>query len=108
MLAMARGGIPSFYHRDAHASKRLLTNGAGAATDSYLYDAYGGTVSATGSTINPYLHSGERFDASSALYQLRARYSDAAELAAGRRAELMAMRPWLAPSHAARSSNAQP
>ena len=43
-------------------------------TDSYQFDAYGQTVSSTGSTVNPYHYSGERRDAESGMYQLRARY----------------------------------
>ncbi len=73
-LTMVRGGSPRAYHSDAHGSTRMLTDGAGAVTDTYNYDGYGRTVNSTGSTVNPYLYSGERFDGSSGLYHLRARY----------------------------------
>ena len=63
LLAMQRGSEASFFQRDAHGSMRALTNSAGAVTDSYMFDGYGRTMAATGSTPNPYLYAGERFDA---------------------------------------------
>ena len=78
LLAMARAGNASFVHPDAHGNTRMLTNGAGAITDSYDYDAYGNANGAAGSTENPYRYSGQRLDADSGLYQLRARYYDPA------------------------------
>ena len=72
-LAMVRGGSARIYHSDAHGSTRILTDGAGAVTDTYNYDGYGRTVGATGTTVNPYRYSGERFDNGSGLYHLRAR-----------------------------------
>jgi RHS repeat-associated protein len=74
LRAMVRGSAPRFYHRDAHGSTRLLTDAGGVATDAYLYDAYGRTVAAAGSSVNPYLYAGERFDSGLGLYHLRARY----------------------------------
>ena len=74
LLAMSRGADASFYHRDSHGNTRALTDGAGAVTDSYQYDAYGQSISTTGTTNNPYQYSGERNDSESGLYQLRARY----------------------------------
>ena len=73
-LAMVRGGTARVYHSDAHGSTRMLTDGAGAITDTYNYDSYSRTVSSTGSTVNPYRYSGERSDSPSGLYHLRARY----------------------------------
>lgn len=74
LLAMARGGLTVFHHRDGLGSVRLLTNGAGAGLDRYQFDGYGRTKSATGTTVNPYLFAGERLDSGPGLYQLRARY----------------------------------
>ncbi|HEY9284585.1 MAG TPA: RHS repeat-associated core domain-containing protein [Pyrinomonadaceae bacterium] len=70
------GGVraASFYGYDGHRSVRFLTNTAGAVTDTYDYDAFGNLISATGTTPNDYLYSGERRDSSLALYYLRARY----------------------------------
>ena len=64
----------SFYGSDAHGSVRLLTNSAGAVTDTYDYEAFGNLISATGVTPNDYLYSGERFDSDLGAYHLRERY----------------------------------
>jgi RHS repeat-associated protein len=74
--AMAQGANVRAYLRDAHGSMRLLTDPAGTVTDTYAYDAYGGVIATTGATNNPYRYSGERLDADTGLYQLRARYYD--------------------------------
>jgi RHS repeat-associated protein len=74
LMAMARGGSPSFQLRDAHGSVRGLADATGTITDRYAYDAYGNAVAASGSTVNPYRYSGERLDSDTGLYQLRARY----------------------------------
>ena len=74
LLAMARGGTSSFELRDASGSTWALADSAGAITDRYQYDAWGNAVSTTGSTVNPYRYRGERLDADTGLYQLRARY----------------------------------
>lgn len=66
--------IPSFYGLDAHGSSRLLTNSAGTVTDTYDYDAFGNLVSASGTTPNDFLYSGERFDVNAGAYYQRARY----------------------------------
>ncbi len=102
LLAMTRGGSASFHHSDAQGSIRALTNNAGAISDSYLYDAYGNAVATTGSTTNPYRYSGERFDADTALYQLRARYFNPAlgrfasrDPVAGRLPAPMSLHPYL-------------
>lgn len=46
----------------------------GTVTDTYTYDAFGNLIAQTGTTPNDYLYSGERFDANSGFYYLRARY----------------------------------
>jgi RHS repeat-associated protein len=53
---------------------RFLASSAGTVTDSYTYDAFGAQIASSGTTANPYLYSGERFDSSLNLYHLRARY----------------------------------
>jgi RHS repeat-associated protein len=55
---------------------RLLTNNSGAITDRYTYDAFGNLQSSSGSTINPYLYTGQQFDSLTGLYSLRARSYD--------------------------------
>lgn len=65
---------PSFYGYDGHGSVRFLGNTAGTVTDTYQFDAFGAQIASTGTTPNPYLYSGERFDSNLNLYQLRARF----------------------------------
>jgi RHS repeat-associated protein len=65
---------PSFYGYDGHGNARFLANRAGTITDTYTFDAFGAQIASTGTTPNPYLYSGERFDSSLSLYHLRARY----------------------------------
>src|SRR5438477_10535951 len=49
-----------------------------ALTDTYQYDAFGMPIASTGTTSNSYRYSGERFDSSIGLYDLRARYDNQA------------------------------
>jgi RHS repeat-associated protein len=65
---------PSFYGYDGHGNVRFLANTAGTITDTYTFDAFGNQIASTGTTPNPYLYSGERFDNALNLYHLRARY----------------------------------
>jgi RHS repeat-associated protein len=65
---------PSFYGYDGLGSVRLLTDAAGAVTDTCDYDAWGNAVNTTGSTPNVYLYRGEQYDPDLGLYYLRARY----------------------------------
>jgi RHS repeat-associated protein len=74
---LAGGWVVSFYSTDGHGSVRQLTDEAGAVTDTYTFDAFGKLISSTGTTPNPYLYAGERFDADLGLYHLRARHYDA-------------------------------
>ena len=76
LIAMDRGGVKSWYLYDGHGSVRMLANGMGQTTDTWTYDAWGETTSRTGVTENDYLYAGERFDRTTELYQLRARYMD--------------------------------
>jgi RHS repeat-associated protein len=69
-----------FYHFDEMGSTVLLTNDAGAVTDSYGITPYGETVSQNGSTPNPFTWLG-RFGVmqeTTGLYYMRARYYDPA------------------------------
>jgi RHS repeat-associated protein len=65
---------PSFYQYDGRGTVRMLTNSAGAVTDTYEYDAFGNLLNHTGSTPNNYLYRGEQWDPDLSLYYLRARY----------------------------------
>ncbi len=79
LLAMNTGGGISFPVRDPLGSTSALTNPSGAITDRYQYDAYGNTIASMGGTVNPYRYRGERIDADSGLYQMRARYYNPAQ-----------------------------
>ena len=68
--------MKSWYLYDGHGSVRMLAIGTGQTTDTWTYDAWGETTSRTGVTENDYLYAGERFDRTTELYQLRARYLD--------------------------------
>ncbi|MBA3534133.1 MAG: RHS repeat-associated core domain-containing protein, partial [Ardenticatenales bacterium] len=64
----------SFYGYDGHGSVRMLTTESGRATDQYTYDAFGNLISSSGNTPNAHLYAGERYEANSGSYFLRARY----------------------------------
>ncbi len=68
----------SYYGYDGQASVRFLTDGAGAITDMYNYDAFGNLIHSTGTTPNSHLYIGERYDADLGLTYLRARYLNTA------------------------------
>ena len=70
------GGASSYYLYDGLGSTRQLTDGSGAVTDGYLYDAYGVGLARAGSTVNSLLFQGQQYDAASGTYYLRARYYD--------------------------------
>lgn len=57
-----------------NSSTRNLANAAGSLTDSYDYNAFGETISHSGTTANPYQYTGEQLDAATGLYNLRARF----------------------------------
>jgi RHS repeat-associated protein len=76
LLFQDRGAARTFYLRDGSESTRALTNTSGAVTDLYTYDAYGRLLAQTGTTVNPYLFTGEQFDPALQEYNLRARYYD--------------------------------
>jgi RHS repeat-associated protein len=63
----------TFYGYDGHGNVRFLTDESGQVIDTYIYDAFGTLITATGSTTNRYLYTGEQFDPNLGLYNLRAR-----------------------------------
>jgi RHS repeat-associated protein len=75
-LAETQGGALSYYLLDGHSGVRLVTNAQGLITDRYRYDAFGQLLSSIGSTVNPILYRGERFDSLLGQYYLRARFYD--------------------------------
>jgi RHS repeat-associated protein len=78
LLSQTRSGATSYYLQDAQGSTRTLTDASGNVTDTYAYTAFGETLSHNGASVNPYLYTGQQFDAASGLYYLRARYYDPA------------------------------
>lgn len=75
-ISQQRGALESYFHADASLNVRALTDGAGSLTDRYDYEAFGNPVSASGATENVHRFAGERFDPTSELYHLRARFYD--------------------------------
>jgi RHS repeat-associated protein len=77
LLERADGaGVPVFYHADGLGSTRALSDGAGALTDAYTYDAFGATRSHAGGAGQPFMFAGEQGDGEVGLVFLRARYMD--------------------------------
>jgi RHS repeat-associated protein len=64
----------SFYAYDGFGSVRALADSSGTVTETYGYDSWGNTVTATGSTPNVYLYRGEQYDPDLGLYYLHARW----------------------------------
>jgi len=76
LISQQRGEEMAYYLYDGHSGVRQLSDTNGAVTDTYVYDAYGNLLSATGETENNYLYRGEQFDPNVGLQYLRARYYD--------------------------------
>jgi RHS repeat-associated protein len=73
------GTTSKFYHGDALGSTRGITDGSQAVTDTVLYDAFGMTVSRTGTTATPFGFVGAQqyqTDSDSGLQLLGHRYYD--------------------------------
>lgn len=68
------GNGTRYYLADGQLSVRQLTTAAGAVSDGYTYDAFGGTLATTGTTTNAYRYVGEPLDPNVGFYYLRARY----------------------------------
>ena len=79
-LSERRGTVSKFTHKDALGSTRGITDTTQATTDAILYDAFGMTVSRTGTTPTPFGFVGGaqyQTDADSGLMLLGHRYYDA-------------------------------
>jgi RHS repeat-associated protein len=67
---------PSYYKYDALGSTRALTDDGGDGTDTYIYDAWGNEVTASGTTVNPFRWVGRvgyYYDEKSGTFHIRAR-----------------------------------
>jgi RHS repeat-associated protein len=80
LIASVQGSSASFYLSDGLGSTAALTDGSGAVTDTYRYDAFGGLRSQLGTSGQPYRFAGQQQDAqvSGQPYYLRARSFDPA------------------------------
>ncbi len=78
-LSERRGSASKFLHADALGSTRGITDSTQAVTDSMLYDAFGNTLSRTGTTPTPFGFVGKsqyQSDSDSSLQLLGHRYYD--------------------------------
>jgi RHS repeat-associated protein len=76
LFAQVRNGAVSNYLKDGQNSIRTLVDNSGNVTDTYHYDAFGNLLNRTGTTPNTYQYTSQQFDASTGLYDLRARFYD--------------------------------
>jgi RHS repeat-associated protein len=76
LLEEIRGGVAKMYESDGLGSTRSLLDVSGAQTDTWSYEAFGTTLSSTGTSVNPYRFAGERFVGDVGMYQNRARWLD--------------------------------
>ena len=79
-LSERRGSTSKFYHGDNLGSTRGITNSSQTVTDTILYDAFGNTISRTGTTPTPFGFVGKgqyQTDNDSGLQLLGHRYYDA-------------------------------
>jgi RHS repeat-associated protein len=76
LIAQIQVGQMSYYLVDGLGSTRLLTDGLGQVLNSYGYEAFGETISQSGSAGNKYQFAGEQFDSALGDYYLRQRFYD--------------------------------
>jgi len=79
LVSEVRGGTSKFYHSDALGTTRAITNSSGSTTDSLTTDAFGMTVSGSGSTPTPFGFAGKagyQSDPETGLMRLGHRYYD--------------------------------
>ena len=76
LLEEVRGGVAKMYEADGLGSTRSLLDTTGAQTDTWSYEAFGTTLSSTGTAVSPYRFAGERFVENVGMYQNRARWLD--------------------------------
>lgn len=74
LISLGRDGDFRFYLYDGLGSTRALSDGSGAVTDTYDYEAFGEVLASSGTTENNFRFTGEQYDESLGQYYLRARY----------------------------------
>jgi RHS repeat-associated protein len=70
----AQPSTTHYFVPDGHGSTRLLTDGAGAITNAFAFDAYGNLIASNGPPQTWFLYGGEQFDPHVGSYYQRARY----------------------------------
>ncbi|QCS54135.1 RHS repeat-associated core domain-containing protein [Priestia flexa] len=77
-VTMTKDGKTYYYHLNGHGDVTALTDSSGVIVAEYKYDAWGNIISQTGTmaSANPYRYAGYRYDESTKLYYLMARYYD--------------------------------
>jgi choice-of-anchor C domain-containing protein len=76
LINQTRENQTTFYLMDGLGSTRLLTDAQGNVLNAYDYEAFGETISQTGTAQNQYLFAGEQFDSGLGDYYLRDRFYD--------------------------------
>lgn len=78
-VTMTRGGVTYYYQLNGHGDVVKLTDASGNIVAQYQYDAWGNIISQTGTmaSANPYRYTSYRYDETTGLYYLMARYYDA-------------------------------
>ena len=79
LVSEGRGGTSKFYHADGHGSTGALTSSTGATTDTLTADAFGMTVTGSGTTPTPFGYAGQggyQSDGDTGLMLLGHRYYD--------------------------------
>ena len=76
LITQTQANQTSYYLVDGLGSTRLLTDTQGQVLNSYGYEAFGQTVSQTGTADNKYQYAGEQFDVTLGDYYLRQRFYD--------------------------------
>ena len=77
-LHRVSAGNSQYYLYNAHGDVVQLTDGTGAVTKSYAYDAFGNEVNPSANDTNPFRYCGEYYDVETGTIYLRARYYDPA------------------------------
>ena len=77
-LAESSANVTSYYEQDGLGSITSLGTASGSLANSYVYSAFGGLVSSTGTVANPISYTGREFDSEVGLHYYRARYYDPA------------------------------
>jgi RHS repeat-associated protein len=76
LITQTQAGQTSYYLVDGLGSTRLLTDTQGQVLNAYGYEAFGETVSQSGTASNKYQYAGEQFDTALGDYYLRQRFYD--------------------------------